>query len=569
MGRENELSSPSSRLAHRLLQNSEKVLSGSPSVYKLPMTTEFTYEESMIVRQSIGGEFSDRHIEKMEKVFMVVGATGSGKTALINGMVNYILGVEWKDDFRYTLTVEDQTVSQGQCQTKAITAYTFYPMEGSTVPYTITIIDTPGFGDSEELEKDRTIKKQIKEFLSMSPPEGIDHLDGIGFVTQASLARLTPRHEYIFDFILSIFGKDVVKNIFTVVTFADYQSVPPVMEAISKADISSQKYYKFNNLVLFSNNTEETVEMFNEDLWKMDVSSFKTLFAEIEYSESVSLQLTEEVLKESEHVRVLIRQLDQQITLGLRKTEELRQEELALQQHAKAIEENKSFIFTVPITKLRQIDLSGTGQFSLTCLTCTSTCFENYPSGDTKDELNCDAFDENGKCKVCHCDRSSHKSVAYRLEYETVEEKTTSEDVKMKYDKAVSLKSQTECTIEQLTKDIQCVETEVNTMKNQIQQILCRLDEIALKPAPLMQLKYLERLIESEKMEASPGWMKRVQYYEEAKRLAENCSSVKDVDASQILIKETPSSGDQWYQLRTTYLQHVFSSNVFVHFLRR
>lgn len=522
------------------------------------MKTEFTYEESMIVRQSIDGGFSHRHIGKTEKVFMVVGATGSGKTTLINGMVNYILGVEWKDDFRYTLTAEDQPVSQGQCQTKDITAYTFYPMEGSTVPYTITIIDTPGFGDSEELDKDRTIKKQIKEFLSMSPPEGIDHLDGIGFVTQASLARLTPRQEYIFDFILSIFGKDVVKNIFTVVTFADYQSVPPVMEAISKAEISSQKYYKFNNLVLFSNNTEETVEMFNEVLWKMGAGSFKTLFAEIEYSESVSLQLTEEVLKESEHVRVLIRQLDQQITLGLRKTEELRQEELALQQHAKAIEENKSFIFTVPITKLRQIDLSGTGQFSLTCLTCTSTCFENYPSGDTKDKHNCDAFDENGKCKVCvgHCDQSSHKSVAYRLEYETVEEKRTSEDVKMKYDKAVSLKSQTECTIEQLTKDIQCVETEVDTMKNQIQQILSRLDEIALKPAPLMQLQYLERLIESEKMEASPGWMKRVQYYEEAKRLAENCPSVKDVDAS--LIKETPSSGDQWYQLRTTYLQHAF-----------
>lgn len=407
------------------------------------MKTEFKHKESMIARLSIGGGFSHRHsAKKTEKVFMVVGATGSGKTSLINGMVNYILGVERKDDFRYKVTAEDKTMSQGQCQTKGITAYTFYPMDCSTVPYTFTIIDTPGFGDSEELGKDTTIRRQIKEFLSMSPPEGIDHLDGIGFVTQASFARLTPRQEYIFDFILSMFGKDVVKNIFTMVTFADCQSVPPVMEVINKTNIPSQKYYKFNNLVFYADNAEETEEMSNGVLWKMSVSSFKALFSEIENLESVSLQLTEEVLKESEHVRVLIRQLDQKITLDLSKTEELRQEELA-----------------------------------------------------------------------------------------------------------ISSKSQTECTIKQPTEDIKRVETEVNTMKNQIQQILCRLDEIALKPSPLMQWQYLERLIETEKREANPGWMQRVQYYEEAKRLAEICHSGKHVDAGQDLIKETPSSGDKWYPL--------------------
>lgn len=169
-----------------------------------------------------------------EKVLMVVGATGAGKTTLINGMVNYILGVQWKDDFRYKLVIEDDKVSQANSQTKDITAYTFYPMKGSAVPYTFTIIDTPGFGDTEGLERDRQITDQIKEFFLIPPPDGIDHLDGIGFVTQASLARLTPTQEYIFDSILSIFGKDVVENIFMLVTFADGQQ-PPVMDAIKKA----------------------------------------------------------------------------------------------------------------------------------------------------------------------------------------------------------------------------------------------------------------------------------------------------------------------------------------------
>ena len=38
-----------------------------------------------------------------EKTIMLVGATGTGKSTLVDGIVNYVLGVNWGDTFRYTL----------------------------------------------------------------------------------------------------------------------------------------------------------------------------------------------------------------------------------------------------------------------------------------------------------------------------------------------------------------------------------------------------------------------------------------------------------------------------------
>ena len=84
-------------------------------------------------------------------------------------------------------------------------------------------------------------------------------------------------------------------------------------------------------------------------------------------------------------------------------------------------------------------------------------------------------------------------------------------------------------------------------MKFKVQQSLRRLDEIALKPNPLTRTEYLELLIESEKNEAKPGWKKRVEYYEEAKRQAEILSKAKDFKAAEKLIKEEASKGDKWY----------------------
>ena len=545
------------RLAVSLLRESQ-ILStaGFPVVYKLAADLKLKREKGKIIKKSIGCP-RDLEGRGTEKVLMVVGATGAGKTMLINGMVNYILGIKWEDKFRFKLVVEDSKVSQTQSQTKEITAYTFHPMKGSAIPYTFAIIDTPGFGDTEGLKRDKEITDQIKEFFSIPPPNGIDHIDGIGFVTQASLVRLTPTQEYIFTSILSIFGKDVAENIFILTTFADGQE-PPVMEAIKKAKIPAQKFHKFNNSAIFADNTESARKKEDEEdeddhfgkmFWKMGARSFKKFFRDFEKSRSVSLQLTQEVLKEREQLQNMVEGLTPQINQGLSKIEEMRQEENILRQRETEIEQNKSFTYPVKVTKARKEDLKGKGQHTTTCLRCTFTCHANcvYANDDHKES--CCAMDKSGYCTVCtkHCHWSDHSNLPYIFKYEMVTEMRTSEDLKKKYEVAKSGKNKVQGMIGQLEEYLTKVHSNVLSMMLKAQQSLRRLDEIALRPNPLTRTEYLELLIECEKNDAKPGWKQRVKYYEEAKRQAEILSKVKDPEAAEKLIKEATSKGDKWY----------------------
>lgn len=240
---------------------------------------------------------------------MIVGATGSGKSTLINGMANYILGVKWNDQFRFKLITDETHQSQAHSQTQEVTAYTIHKMEGSRIPYALTVIDTPGFGDTQGVQRDKEIISQIEEFLSNW---GIDHLDGIGIVTQGSLARLTPTQRYVFDSILSMFGRDLASNIFVMTTFADGEK-PPVIHALKAAEIPFAKAYMFNNSAVFARNTnseddedDEGDVKFDEMFWKMGTHSFRDMFSNLARAQHKSLMLTKEVLEGRQKLEVYL-----------------------------------------------------------------------------------------------------------------------------------------------------------------------------------------------------------------------------------------------------------------------
>ncbi|CAK6979901.1 uncharacterized protein LOC128369826, partial [Scomber scombrus] len=326
---------------------------------------------------------------KRNRTIMVLGATGAGKSALINGLINYILGVEWEDSFRFKLIDEDQSKSQAHSQTSEVTVYKINHQEGFKIEHSLTIVDTPGFGDTRGIERDRMITEQIRNLFSAQ--FGVSEIDAVCFVAQASLARLTPIQKYVFDSVLSIFGKDVAENIRVLVTFADGQP-PPVLEAINESGVPCPKtkdglpvHFKFNNSALFADNKssaakssdENDKDGFDKMFWDMGTKSMKTFFIALNVIETKSLTMTKEVLRERQQLEISVENLQQQVKVGLAKLEEIKETSEKLKDHEAEIKRNKDFKIEVTATKPVQEDIAGSGNYITNCQQCHYTC--HYP----------------------------------------------------------------------------------------------------------------------------------------------------------------------------------------------
>ena len=145
--------------------------------------------------------------EKQRSInIIVVGQTGSGKTTLLNAFLNYLLGVKYEYNFRFKLIHENFGISLADSQTRDVTLYNIRPLD-EKLPL-ITVIDTPGFGDTGGLEKDKLISEKIaKKFQN-----DVSHINAICFVVQSTNSKLTINQKYIFNSIMDLFGEDIKEN---------------------------------------------------------------------------------------------------------------------------------------------------------------------------------------------------------------------------------------------------------------------------------------------------------------------------------------------------------------------
>ncbi|XP_053569241.1 uncharacterized protein LOC128659695 [Bombina bombina] len=516
-------------IKHVLVKKSSLLKNEKPSVYQLAINPcEKPYQQ-----YSLG----EMNTSKTNKVILLIGATGTGKTTLINGMANYILGVDWEDNFRFKLVHEVTNKSEAHSQTSLVTAYQMNHEDGYTIPYTLTLIDTPGFGDTRGIEHDKKITEAIRAFFTNDG--NIDHIDAVCFVVQSSLARLTYTQKYIFNSVFSIFGKDIKDNILILINFSDGQR-PPVLEAIKTADIPYSQdskgdpvHFKFNNSALFANNQTSDIS-FDKMFWDMGKHSMGQFFKSLAQKTTQSLTLTKEVLKERKELEVTLQALHPQIKSGLAQLEAIRQTEVALQQHKSLMEANKDFEFEITVTVPRQVD-KGSG-FITNCQQCNFTCHNDCAYGDDKMKVKCCAM-TNGYCTKCpnKCVWSVHFNQKYRWIYEERKEKRTYEEIKKNFKKASGEVMTAVNIFTKLNDDYKIVKQNVFNLINQASQSLKRLHEIALRPDPLTTTEYIDLMIKSEKQEAKAGYQERIQSLTDVKETAE---LIKKIEKGESLLPE-------------------------------
>ncbi|XP_026169512.1 uncharacterized protein LOC113134371 [Mastacembelus armatus] len=486
------------------------------------------------------GKEHDKINPKPNRTIMVLGATGAGKSTLINGIINYILGVKWEDSYRFKLVDEGQSKSQALNQMSEVTVYQLYHQEGFQIDFSLTIVDTPGFGDTRGIDRDRMIVEQLRSLFSDT--NGVGEIDAICFVAQASLARLTPTQKYVFDSVLSIFGKDVAENIRILVTFADGQR-PPVLEAINVAEVPCPKkdgvpvHFKFNNSALFAHNNKSAADSMSEDddnenfdqmFWNMGMKSMKRFFLALNTIETKSLTMTKEVLRERKQLENSVERLQEQVKVGLAKLEELRETSKILKENEAEISRNKDFEFYVTIKKPTQVDISGPGTFFTNCQQCSYTCHNNCPYANDADKKHCSVIGSNGYCTVCpgKCYWNVHFNQKYRWEYIEVKEKRTVKELQEKYLKATKGKTTIQVVVDKVKNEYDQVQAKVVELINTSAKCLNRLKDIALKPNPLSTPEYIDMLIEGEKSEAKPGWKEQVQFLMAMREKAETMAKV-------------------------------------------
>ncbi|XP_073347811.1 uncharacterized protein [Pagrus major] len=530
-----------SPLAESLRSTSTCIDSKSPSVHKLHLT-EGNMDIGGCRTYSFGND-----IMRQNRTIIIFGGPESGKSRLINGMINYIVGVEREDNFRFVLVDEDQSRSQAHSQTSEVTVYKINHQQGFKIDHSLTIVDTPGFGDTRGIERDKEITEQLRNLFT--DQRGVSEVDAVCFVAQASLARLTPTQKYVFDSVLSIFGKDVAENIRVLVTFADGQC-PPVLEAIKASGVPCTKaqdglplHFKFNNSALFADNRSSAAGSrskdggFDQMFWIMGANSMETFFDALNVIETKSLTLTKEVLRERKQLETSVENLQKQVKYGLAKLEEIKETDEQLKELEAEMSRNENFEIEVTVTKPVLIDISGTGKYYNNCQQCHFTC--HYPCAypNEADKAGCTVMGSDGYCTQCpgKCHWSVHFYLKYRWEFKEVKEKQTIRELKEKYEMIATLRA-----------EYDPVQAEVMKLVEIPAKCLNRLREMALKPNPLSTPDYIDLLIEGEKSEGKPGWKQRVEHLITMKEQAEIMAKLE--------------RGEKLLQSPSTDLQHVIKA---------
>lgn len=491
-------------MTHRaLIEESQLLSSGSPKIYQLKPKIETS---QTLKRLTLGRQ----DVNKINKTILLVGETGAGKSTLINALVNYVIGVKWEDDIWFKI-VDDggRNKNQSQSQTSDVIVYQIFGFEDGALPFSLTIVDTPGFGDTRGDERDAVISERLLQWFRSDC--GVHEINAVGLVLKASDNRLGRQLRYVFDSVISLFGKNMEKNLVALIPHSDGGPPDDALKALQKAKVKIPKNIDgdLNHFVFNNRQTTERTRQYMRSLksaWELTEDQMEQFAHFLTDLTPQKLNTTVSVMDERTKLNECIRNLKQRVEYIESDENMIKQERELQKKYETKTKENENYIEEVdePYKEKENIEGGRWGflwlnyRGAISCLECQETCHHKGCDYSTSPYDSCCVIFEGDKCTVCRnkCSRKAHVKDTWIYVNKTRKVKRTREDMKKKYESNQKMLKSKCSILENMEKELNKKQEEKHKMLEDCYLHVLTLEKIALNVNAMSTLIHVDYLIE-------------------------------------------------------------------------
>ena len=513
-------------------------------IYKIPLTKE------PIADGVFNSDIFKPNEAKDEKVIMVMGATGVGKTTIINRMINYFFGVNYTDPFRFQLKNNEAEQLQTKSQTSDIQKYTIH--HGS-FPYKISIIDTPGICSTKGKKED---KKTLDKIRYLFESGTVEVINAICIVENYNKVRLTDKEIYVFQTITKIFGEDVCDVIVVMATCCDdiyddtiTQKPPPVLKLLEEQQIPFKTHYLFNNKDIYMKpitNPGSLKAQVETAYWNTSTNSFKQFFAKLESTPPISLKLTKDILQTKYNIKTAkLPYLVRTLRKNIHEIETLEQDKRIIEEMIKN-PDTTEYTKEVTVTESILLDITEPNTFSTWCNKCKVVC--HHPCDIQPSNLICTSskwcsamtwFNTQLSihCTVCKgkCSWSDHKQIPKWQTFKTYNVPRTIGTLKWHY--MQDMKAAIEDG--KATCEAKMVSAHKNLLVDfkEIQKCIDYINEHSLSKHSMDINEFIQDVIESEEERKEDGYKQRIHCLKRLVEMRDEDTSSDEVQQAITLIQ--------------------------------
>ncbi|KAJ8049413.1 hypothetical protein HOLleu_02156 [Holothuria leucospilota] len=503
-------------MASNIPKDWDSTTKGNTQVYFVKYTDESRSEGKFKLRRCEIGTSNTNE----EKVILLVGETGAGKTTIINSILNYLYQVKLESNYRLELAYDEDEHMQKQLQdsqmskhTKWVSAYVFNDTPDH-MPYKVTVIDTPGYECDKNEAQDKYITSQIQYLFSDNESWGISYINAVVFVIKYSITRLTDQQNRIFQSVLSLFGNDIF-NIYAFATFGELVESSNAAVALKVGDVPVKECFVVNNGILYETiKPDDTsgIKMYKELSWNKAMENLNKFFNELREIVPNDLITTVTVLEKRETLEIIMQGIPGLLKSYLVYLKELEVEESALLEIEDDVKKHADFKYIVNEEKV-VTKKNPNGKMARVCWQCKTTC--HYPCGHVT-KLFCSSMRWLSLfrgCNVCpkNCGISYHVKRYHRYERVIEEKYVTKVNIREKYNIALGSKKDKEEAVKKIKKRKDSLRKSIDTHIENAKMCIREIKDLSLRPSSYTIVTYLEELISQESKEQDAGWKDRVE----------------------------------------------------------